>query len=89
MLVCRAAAATLPLDPVGGLYMVMSIFVWSNLACIEATLGRAGLLFVMTMCLSVRPIGIELVDNANDLLLLVGDDGVFGIDSSWTKKGIK
>jgi hypothetical protein len=42
----------------------------------EATLGRAGLVDVSTMCLSDRTIGIELTDNVKERLLLVGDVGV-------------
>lgn len=69
-------------DSFGTLYKLISIFVWSSLACIEATFGRAGLVFVSTTCLSVRAIGTEFVDSGSERLLLVGDDGVCGIDSS-------
>lgn len=48
----------------------------------EATLGRAGLVVVNTMCLSPRAIGIDVADRGIDLLLLVGDEGVWGCDSS-------
>lgn len=57
-----------------------SIFVWSNLACMDATFGRAGLI-ASTTCLSVRAIGTVLpepepVDNAIDIWLLVGEFGI-------------
>lgn len=55
------------------------------MACIDDTFGRAGLEFVKTTCFSVRAIGMEFVDNGSDLLLLVGDEGVCGIDSSVKK----
>lgn len=63
-------------------YSEVSILVWSNFDCIEATLGLAGLVDDSTMCLSPLAIGIEVVDNGNDLLLLVGDVGVCGSESS-------
>lgn len=70
-------------------YSDVSIFVWSNLACIDETFGRAGLM-ASTTCLSVRAIGtvlLELTDSAIDMWLPVGDVGVHGIDSSILKKG--
>lgn len=48
----------------------------------DATFGREGLPDVNAMCFSVRVVGTELVDSVNDFWLLVGDDGVCGIDSS-------
>lgn len=47
----------------------------------DATFGRAGL-DDKTTCLSDRAMGTELDDNANERLLLVGDVGVWGHESS-------
>lgn len=49
---------------------------WSNLDCIEATLGLAGLVDVKMMALSLRAIGMDAFDKGSDLLLLVGEVGV-------------
>lgn len=60
----------------------MSILVWSNFACIDDTLGLAGLI-ARTTCLSVRAIGTDpVIERAIELWLLVGEVGVAGTDSS-------
>lgn len=48
----------------------------------EAIFGLAGLVVVSTTCLSDRTIGIELTDSANERLLLVGELGDGGSESS-------
>lgn len=63
-------------------YSDVSIFVWSSFACIEAIFGLAGLVVVSTTCLSDRTIGIELTDRAKERLLLVGELGDGGSESS-------
>lgn len=65
-------------------YKEVSHFDKSNFVCIDAILGRAGLI-ANTTCLSLPTIGIvlvELIDMASDAWLPVGEVGVCGTDSS-------
>lgn len=70
-------------------YSDVSIFVWSSFACMEAIFGLAGLVVVNTTCLSDRTIGIELTDSAKERLLLVGELGDGGSESSEERKWVK
>lgn len=55
----------------------------------EASRGLAGLVVVKTTCLSDRTMGIELTDKLKERLLLVGDVGVWGSESSLREFGMK